>query len=171
MRVFLISRMTLCLFCLYFVQLIKPLKNMNKFTLAALIVAASMPFYATANYTINKESSYSMDVNKIKNGTASKVAGGKILTNSKLSSASARSVFTTRTKSKSAYRWPSVTVSCNKNEVLTGGGGNCASLAGKGWMFMPRSRPKGNSWTVGCDTPEKQNARATAYAICMKVSN
>ncbi|MDS1821055.1 hypothetical protein QX249_10325 [Vibrio parahaemolyticus] len=144
---------------------------MNKFTLAALVVAASMPFYATANYTINKESSYSMDVNNIKNGTASKVGGGEILTNSELSTASARSVFTTRTKSKSAYRWPSVTVSCNDDEVLTGGGGHCSSLGGKGWMFMPHSRPKGNSWAVGCDTPEKQNARATAYAICMKVSN
>ena len=144
---------------------------MNKFTLAALVVAASMPFYATANYTINKESSYSMDVNSIKNGTASKVGGGEILTNSALSSASARSVFTIRTKSKTAFRWPSVTASCHANEVLTGGGGTCQSLGGQGWMFINRSYPVGNSWTVSCDTPEKQQARATAYAICMKVSN
>ncbi|MBU2896105.1 hypothetical protein [Vibrio hepatarius] len=142
---------------------------MNKLTLAALVVAASMPFYATANYTINKDSFYSLDVNNIKNGTASKVGGFEIITNSGLSTASARSVFTTRTKSKTAYRFPSVSVSCAGNEVLTGGGGHCSSY--RGWMFMPINRPRGNSWVVACDTPEGQMARATVYAICMKVSN
>lgn len=144
---------------------------MNKFTSAALVVVLSIPFYAAANYTINKDSSYSMNVQGIKNGTASKVNGGKVLAKSNLGKASNRAIFVTRTNSSSAFRFPKASVACASDEVLTGGGGHCVSLSGKGWMLMPSSRPIGNSWHVSCDTPEKQKGKATAYAICMKVSN
>lgn len=66
-----------------------------------------------------------------------------------------------------AWRWPSVTVRCPPGKRMLAGGGNCKSLAGKGWMFIYESRPiSANEFRVSCDTPEGQNALAEAYVVC-----
>lgn len=69
-------------------------------------------------------------------------------------------------KTKTEYRWPSATASCGSDEVVVGGGGSCS--ADNGWTFLKRSYPDNNGWNVSCDTPEKKNNTARAYAICMK---
>lgn len=65
-----------------------------------------------------------------------------------------------------SWRWTSSTVSCDSDEVVTGGGGTCTG--GGGFNFIYASQPVNNGWQIMCDTPSQQNNTASVYAICIK---
>lgn len=70
----------------------------------------------------------------------------------------------------SAWRWPIARATCPPGKRLTGGGGACKSLAGKGWCFLYQNRPENEvQWIVNCDTPEQQNVQAEAWANCVAI--
>lgn len=72
-----------------------------------------------------------------------------------------------RTASRTAWRWPSITVSCQPGEKATGGGGNCTG--GRGFNFIYRNLPVSDTgWLITCDTPEHQNLTASVYVVCAR---
>jgi len=79
---------------------------------------------------------------------------------------------TRRPNSVTAWRWPTASVSCQADEYLVSGGGGCISLGppGTGFMFIRASQPTADNlgWTLSCDTPRLQNARAEVFALCAK---
>lgn len=89
-----------------------------------------------------------------------------------MGSASSAPLITKRLNTVTAWRWPTATVNCLADEYVVSGGGVCVSLGppGMGYMFLNTSRPTaiGEGWTVSCDTPMNQNARAEAHALCAK---
>lgn len=67
-----------------------------------------------------------------------------------------------------AYRWPSASVYCNSDEVVTGGGSLCQN--GVGYTFLVQNRPNGNGWLGSCDTTKNVNTQINVYAICLKIN-
>lgn len=71
------------------------------------------------------------------------------------------------TQTYSAWRWPNGTATCDADEYLVSGGGQCSSAIG--WMMIAASYPHGtNAWYVACDTQMHINATLTVYALCAK---
>lgn len=67
----------------------------------------------------------------------------------------------------SGWRFPTATVGCPYGKTLRGGGGRCISLSGVGWTFIKDSYPSSETeWVVQCDTPEQQNVKVEAFAVC-----
>lgn len=56
--------------------------------------------------------------------------------------------------------------SCNGNEKLISGGGQCDTGRGFNWLNKSQPDQNSNSWFVGCDGSENYDVIATAWAMC-----
>lgn len=71
------------------------------------------------------------------------------------------------TNTSTSYKTPNVTAMCPYTKKLTGGGGQCSSVANKGYAFIWFSGATSDrDWTVGCDTTINQDVMAKSWAIC-----
>lgn len=71
-------------------------------------------------------------------------------------------------KESTQNQYTTTTVTCPQGTSLTGGGGHCMDLAGKGSTYLKLNFPVDNkNWSVRCESPLKeQQVKAIAYAIC-----
>lgn len=158
-------------------QLISPISNSVRVSSIRLLITEGSAGSFKAHWEIAFDSSKM--VRSLKPAVVQTVLVGDITTPTSTrivscmgSSSANEPVVTVRRAQVEAWRWPTATVLCQPDEYLLSGGGSCVSLGapGVGFMFVNTTEPtaSGDGWTISCDTPAHQNARAVVHALCAK---